>query len=718
MAYIKGARISIARNNWNQNKFRNFMWVFNYLEKQFSIGIFYSLFTVPLLVTGSVTNAIAQECSGTASTPVTITDETQSGIPNSRQIVNGSATTIDTSTPGQVKVNVNLPNSGVTAGTYTNASIGVNAQGIVTSASNGSGGGGSANAQTAGGTAATVPNVIVPANGLLQPLPFDRTLRPAASGLEYTVPTGSSTALGNCAGPDGNVWFTESAQNKIAKLTPTGTFTEYTVPTGSSTPTGICAGPDGNLWFTEQAGNKIAKCTTGGSMTEYTVPTGSSAPLGICAGPDGNLWFTESSGNKIGVVTVSGTFTEYAVPTSSSQPRGICAGPDGNLWFTETNGNKIGKITPTGTITEYTVTTGSSSPYYICSGPDGNLWFTEAAANNVGKITTSGTMIEYSVPTASSTPYGICAGPDGNLWVCENATDRIASVTTNGTITEYTLPSSGAGASFICIGPDGNLWLTEQSTNKVASWRFTASGTTPVLNSITAGNFITVSRSATGINLSSGINTQTRRQWFPAQTNGLINSVGFSNTALTSGTYVAQTGTDGNVYSLSTASTSASANAETSQKAPTNADIANYACQPVFTTVMSLNRTTNCRVWAGLIPNAVTVGNTDTPSPDILAFRYSTNASDTHWMTYTSTHAGVNTVVDTGVSITASQPDVLTIDASNLSSVKFYINGNLVDTRTTNLPGSSFACQPHIHLTTLTASVLSGYLGVMTLTHF
>jgi virginiamycin B lyase len=647
-----------------------------------------------------------------------VTDETSS-VPNSRQLTNGTATVVDTSTPGQVKVNVNLPNSGVTPGTYTNASIGVNAQGIVTSASNGGGGGGgSPNAQTAGSTAATVPNVIVPANGLLQPLPFDRTLVPATSGLEYTVPTGSSTPLGTCAGPDGNVWFTESAQNKIGKLTPTGTFTEYTVPTGSSTPSGICAGPDGNLWFTEQAGNKIAKCTTGGSFTEYTVPTGSSAPLGICTGPDGNLWFTESSGNKIGVVTVSGTFTEYAISTSSSQPRGICAGPDGNLWFTETNGNKIGKITLTGTITEYTVTTSSSSPYYICTGPDGNLWFTEAAANNVGKMTTSGTMVEYAVPTASSTPYGICAGPDGNLWVCENATDRVASVTTTGTVSEYTLPSGGAGASLICIGPDGNLWLTEQSTNKVGSWRYTTGGTTPILNSITAGNFITVTRAATGINISGGINTQTRRQWFPAVINGNISSVGFANTLLTSGTYAAQTGTDGNVYSLSTVTTSGLSGGENSQKAPTNADIANYACQPVFTTVMSVNRTTNCRVWVGLIPNSVAVHTTDTPSPNILAFRYSTNASDTHWNTYTSSSSSVNTVVDTGVSITASQPDVLTIDASNLSSVKFYINGKLVDTRTTNLPSGSATCQPHIHITTLTGSALSAYMGVMTLTHF
>jgi streptogramin lyase len=34
-------------------------------------------------------------------------------------------------------------------------------------------------------------------------------------------------------------------------------FTEYPLPTGNSSPWGIAAGPDGNLWFTESSGNKI-----------------------------------------------------------------------------------------------------------------------------------------------------------------------------------------------------------------------------------------------------------------------------------------------------------------------------------------------------------------------------------------------------------------------------------------------------------------------------
>jgi streptogramin lyase len=41
-------------------------------------------------------------------------------------------------------------------------------------------------------------------------------------------------------------------------------ITEFTIPTANSGPNGITAGPDGALWFTEAAANKIGRITTAG----------------------------------------------------------------------------------------------------------------------------------------------------------------------------------------------------------------------------------------------------------------------------------------------------------------------------------------------------------------------------------------------------------------------------------------------------------------------
>src|SRR5258708_3497920 len=57
-------------------------------------------------------------------------------------------------------------------------------------------------------------------------------------------------------------------------------------------PFGIVAGPDGNLWFTESSANQIGRVAPDGTIAEFPLPTKGGSPQGITLGPDGNLWFT------------------------------------------------------------------------------------------------------------------------------------------------------------------------------------------------------------------------------------------------------------------------------------------------------------------------------------------------------------------------------------------------------------------------------------------
>jgi streptogramin lyase len=203
-------------------------------------------------------------------------------------------------------------------------------------------------------------------------------------------PVRRDTGIGGfAAGPDGNLWFTESNTNNVSKITKSGTITEFPTPSAASRPRGITVGPDGNLWFTESDANNVGRITISGTITEYPIPTAASGAAGITKGPDGNLWFTEDNANNIGRITISGTVTEFRIPTAVSNPCGIVGGSDGNVWFSETsiNANKVSKITTSGTITEYPIPTANSGACDIAAGPDGNVWFTEPAANRIGKLT-------------------------------------------------------------------------------------------------------------------------------------------------------------------------------------------------------------------------------------------------------------------------------------------------------------------------------------------
>jgi streptogramin lyase len=55
-----------------------------------------------------------------------------------------------------------------------------------------------------------------------------------------------------------NIYFSESTLNHIGVLNKsTYAVNEYEVPTPGSQPSNLAVGPDGNIWFTELAGNKI-----------------------------------------------------------------------------------------------------------------------------------------------------------------------------------------------------------------------------------------------------------------------------------------------------------------------------------------------------------------------------------------------------------------------------------------------------------------------------
>ncbi len=278
---------------------------------------------------------------------------------------------------------------------------------------------------------------------------------PAVAGAQITkfpVPNLSGGAGGIVAGPDGSLWFTETA-GKIGRVTTAGTVTEFPVPWAGAELANIAAGPDGALWFTDPGAAKIGRITTGGSVTQFSVP---GQPNDIAAGPDGALWFTEFNAGRIGRITTGGRVTEFTIPTPNGAGSGIAAGPDGALWFSEEFAGRIGRITTAGAITDFPLPNPNATPGDIAAGPDGALWFTEASG--IGRITTGGSVTEYPVFTPLGSPTQITSGPDGALWFSEEFAGKIGRITTSGGIGEF----RGAGApAGITSGPDGALWFTD-----------------------------------------------------------------------------------------------------------------------------------------------------------------------------------------------------------------------------------------------------------------
>jgi virginiamycin B lyase len=286
---------------------------------------------------------------------------------------------------------------------------------------------------------------------------------------EFPLPHTFSSPSLIAAGPDGNLWFTDTGASNIGMINPTtGAVTDFTLPSTPNRSEGIAAGPDGNVWFTEYGYNDVHDNQIGminpttGVVTEFDQGPGITDLWGMAAGPDGNLWFTEDRSRKIGMINpTTHAISEFAVP-SDGDPEDITAGPDGNLWFTEPNLHQIGMINPaTGAITEFLIPSNSAGG--ITAGPDGNLWFNEyiGSTGKIGTINpTTHAITEFPIPTANATPGGITAGPDGNLWFTEPNLHQIGTINpATGAITEFLIPYTNS-AGWITAGPDGNLWFT------------------------------------------------------------------------------------------------------------------------------------------------------------------------------------------------------------------------------------------------------------------
>lgn len=293
----------------------------------------------------------------------------------------------------------------------------------------------------------------------------------AAVGDAQALPltTANSAPLGIISGPGNDLWVSQSAVGRVARITTTRAIAEVTLPgAAQGQPEGLAVGDDGRVWVTERQANRISAITpSNNAVQSFPLPNDAAQPVGITSGPDRALWFTERNGNRIGRITTAGVFTFTSLEAANSLPTDIVAGPDGALWFTMAGANSIGRITTGGVVSVFPIPRAASEPTGIVLGPDNNVWFTMAAASAVGRMTSTGVFTEFTLPTGDSRPLGITAGVDGNIWVAQSNARRVARITPAGSITEFALPDANANPTGISSSVDGNIWTTSPATNRV-----------------------------------------------------------------------------------------------------------------------------------------------------------------------------------------------------------------------------------------------------------
>jgi streptogramin lyase len=308
---------------------------------------------------------------------------------------------------------------------------------------------------------------------------------------EFPVPTAGSYPAQLAYDPgSGVLWVSERDGNKISRFDPgadppVDPWTEFEIPTEDSQPWGLAVDGNGDVWFAESAADKIGRLEldagTGiATFSEYDEDDGLSSgsqPWGVVVG-GGAVWFTERAGDRIGKLDpLTGSVTEYPLP-AGAHPGGIDFWSAANadyLWFAETGANRLGLAA----FSKEGVLLGISAyfpanpanlvaPEDVAVNSVGNPWLTGRESNDLSLFYWSTTQGFYHVPvhTPDSEPYGIAVEGTSPIWFTERAGNKLSQYR-SGALFEYTLPAPGSLPTDVVVDAAGCAWYTAPGSNRI-----------------------------------------------------------------------------------------------------------------------------------------------------------------------------------------------------------------------------------------------------------
>jgi virginiamycin B lyase len=269
----------------------------------------------------------------------------------------------------------------------------------------------------------------------------------------------ASSVTGLFFTPDGALWIAESSASKLGRIA--GTFSaanlvETTLPNGGK-PRSMTLGSDGNLWFTDTQNRKVGKISPAGpyataSITEYVVPngptgTGHYLPQvgGITSGTDGKLYVPDYYNGVIDQITTAGVTTNQFVTPEEARwnpsggdgfPRFVATGQDGNIYITAAgqgfnypyNGS-LDAMTNAGAFTNIPLVGFAYQPDSVATG-SGTVAFSDLANQSLGTYVPGGAGLRvypttdgYGFQSTGDAPNGVAVAADGTPWyTCYGAT--------------------------------------------------------------------------------------------------------------------------------------------------------------------------------------------------------------------------------------------------------------------------------------------------------
>jgi len=251
---------------------------------------------------------------------------------------------------------------------------------------------------------------------------------------DFPVPNEGTAAVHSAiAAPDGSVWLTEQATDKLGRWDPaTQKITEYQ----DAYAPGMEGREDGGSRHTVRVDSKGMVWSSGYPMTRFDPETKkfndfpeANHTYSLDFDKDENVWFTNPGTGQIGKIDAKTLkVTQWMPPTLNSYERRIALDSDGTVWFGEFQKGKIGRFDPkTQAFKEYDVPGGIDSfPYAIGIAADHSIWYSSYYLDVVGRLDPkTGKIVEYPFPHSENTIREFFPDSEGRMWYGSPSNNKV-----------------------------------------------------------------------------------------------------------------------------------------------------------------------------------------------------------------------------------------------------------------------------------------------------
>ncbi|HEY7950196.1 MAG TPA: 6-bladed beta-propeller [Solirubrobacterales bacterium] len=270
-----------------------------------------------------------------------------------------------------------------------------------------------------------------------------------------------------------------------------------------SYPEGIEADSEGNIWVTDSGNNRVQKFNSSG---EYLSKFGSKGggngqllyPTDLAFDSSKNIWVADRDNSRIQKFESFGFYLSKFGSEGEGNgqflyPNSIAIDSSKNIWISDWYNHRIQKFNSSGTY-QFSVCCGGeewlSYPAGIGVDSEDNVWIVDAGNNRVVKLDSAGEYLGEFGSYGSGNgefygPHSIAIDSDDNAWVVDRYNTRVQVFNSSGeyqgqfgSYSEEEEEDKFVDPTGIAIDSMGDVWVLDATRSQVLKWTFLPPTTT------------------------------------------------------------------------------------------------------------------------------------------------------------------------------------------------------------------------------------------------